>query len=283
MNGPTPETSTILIVGLARNCGNRITKTLKRLVESASAFKTAHFLIIESDSTDTTVSELEKAQSAMPNFRYIALGDLRIKYPLRTDRIAFCRNAYIDQLASHSSYSDVSYILVCDMDGVSRSLSTRNITSCWHPSAPRWDVCTANQGDFYYDIWALRHPIWCPGDAWKEHDLLAPVVGEIAAKEISIYSRMIHIPAERPMIEVDSAFGGLAIYRRSAFVAGRYRGIDDSGREICEHVVFHSALRKKGFRIFINPRMISARTTENAKAKSPLQQFRRLVRDCLKL
>jgi hypothetical protein len=60
------------------------------------------------------------------------------------------------------------------------------------------------------------------------------------------------------MIEVDSAFGGLGIYKRDALLAGRYIGLDDAGNEACEHIYFHTNLRKAGYRIFINCALVNS-------------------------
>ena len=46
-------------------------------------------------------------------------------------------------------------------------------------------------------------------------------------------------------LEVDSAFGGLAIYPREAVEGLMYVGLDASGNEICEHVQFSMNIGKK--------------------------------------
>ena len=50
---------------------------------------------------------------------------------------------------------------------------------------------------------------------------------EETALRIAIYSKMVRIPRDREWIEVDSAFGGLAIYRKAVLTGASYRG---SGR-----------------------------------------------------
>jgi hypothetical protein len=65
---------------------------------------------------------------------------------------------------------------------------------------------------------------------------------------------------------VDSAFGGLGIYRREAFLAGRYAGTDDlaGGIDVADHTPYHRQLRQKGYRIFINPALINCdKTTQD--------------------
>jgi hypothetical protein len=60
------------------------------------------------------------------------------------------------------------------------------------------------------------------------------------------------------LIEVDSAFGGLAIYRREAFLAGRYAGTDKRGGfDVADHIPFHDDMRAKGYKIYINCALIN--------------------------
>jgi hypothetical protein len=136
-------------------------------------------------------------------------------------------------------------------------------------------VCGANQGDYYYDVWTIRHPQWCPGDCWREHELLVPLLGREGADEVAIFSRMVHIAPTRPWIEVDSAFGGLAIYRRASIGSARYVGLDEQGREVCDHVGLNLSMRAAGRRIFINPALINARSTKHAGRKKLLRTLRR--------
>jgi hypothetical protein len=86
-----------------------------------------------------------------------------------------------------------------------------------------------------------------------------------AATFAAVYARMVTIPQDGEWIEVDSAFGGLAIYRRDCLRHARYIGLNKTGREICEHVPFHMALRKRGSRIFVNPKLINCAYTEHSR------------------
>jgi hypothetical protein len=122
-----------------------------------------------------------------------------------------------------------------------------------------WDVCCANQRGPYFDILALRHPTWSPGDCLDQlRQLRAQGVGEEAALRVAIYSKMVRIPTNRDWIEVDSAFGGLAIYRKTILSGASYRGTDAAGASVCEHVALHAAIRERHGRIFINPALINS-------------------------
>jgi hypothetical protein len=276
-----PATVELAVVGLARNCARSIERDLKVLEHATQGFGEVHFLIVESDSTDDTVALLRRLELRRATLRHISLGRLSDRYPLRTERIAHCRNAYLDAIAGDPRLATVSHVLMVDLDGVCRDLDAEALASCWRLAVP-WAVCTANQGDYYYDIWALRHPVWCPGDAWREHDALVPLLGETEATNVSLFSRMVRIPRSAAPIEVDSAFGGAALYTRAAALAARYAGLDTEGREVCEHVGYHARLRAAGHRIFINPALINANQTKHGGRKKFWRTLRRRVWNALR-
>src|SRR3954454_6380323 len=161
------ERSEIIVAGVARNCAHTLRDeivTLKRAFGSARALK---FLVIESDSDDQTVRTLRDLSNEL-DLAYLSLGSLREEIPLRSDRIAHCRNQYLGHIAADPHLARADYVAVADFDGVNRCLTEAAVASCWVSSAD-WDVCTANQRDYYYDIWALRHAAWCPEDCWQQY------------------------------------------------------------------------------------------------------------------
>jgi len=85
------------------------------------------------------------------------------------------------------------------------------------------------------------------------------------AADLAVHSKMVVVREDADWIEVDSAFGGLAIYRRQALVGARYNGLDGQGAEICEHATLHAKLRTNGHRIFINPKFINTDVTAHTK------------------
>ncbi len=247
---PSVADSVVLLAGTVRNSGRALEQSLVALRHAAAGFRDLRVLIVESDSTNNNVTRLA-ALSDEPTVRTISLGALRHAMPLRTERIAHSRNRIVEEVQS-ARYADVDYVILADFDGVNRTVTRVGLESAWSAPEP-WDVVTANQTGPYYDIWALRHPHWCPGDCWASVRALTPVIGRRAARRLAVHARQVRLPVDAGLIEVDSAFGGLGIYSRSAFVSGRYVGVDTEGNEICEHVSFHADLRAAGFRIFINP------------------------------
>jgi glycosyltransferase involved in cell wall biosynthesis len=261
---PSELAQTLLITGVARNCAATLAATVQRLTAACAAFQTVRWLVVESDSSDGTVAVLQQLAQTVPGFEYRSLGALAPQMAERTERLAFCRNVYLDhlrQLNAAAGGSSVPYMVVADLDGVNDALTPEALLSCWARSD--WAVCCANQRGLYYDIWALRHPQWCPGDCWEESRFLEQHSGNAgSARKAAVYGRMVNIPPQSDWLPVQSAFGGLAVYRTSSLHHARYVGLTSEGRPVCEHVAFHARILVQGGPIFINPQLINADTTE---------------------
>jgi hypothetical protein len=254
----------LAVVGLVRNGQATLAHAVERLAAAMPPAQRVHWMVIESDSEDDTLGVLQQLARQRPGFQFQTLGRLAAQHPRRTDRIAQCRNAGLQWLqALRESGAPVSHLLMADLDGVNDGLTAAALASCWQRDD--WAACTANQVGRYYDLWALRHPVWCPGDCWQEADFLsAHGVPRDRAKMAAVYLRMLHIRPDHDWIEVDSAFGGLALYRADALTDLRYAGLTPEGSEICEHVPLHAALRARGGRIFINPRLLNGSAGDGA-------------------
>jgi hypothetical protein len=252
-----------LVVGLARNCQASIRQDILRFAASLKSAKEIHWLIVESDSADGTTEELSRIRTELPNFRFVSMGSLRDRLPRRTERIAFCRNLYVKEIRKHPAYQDIDYVVVADLDGLNTHITQKAFESCW--AREDWDMCAANQDGPYYDVWALRHPMWSPNDCFAQHRFLNTIHPDPERNLVtSVYSRMIRISPRCAWIAVDSAFGGLAVYRRGMFQTGEYVGINSEGEECCEHVHFHAGLIANGARLYINPMLLNAAHTQHA-------------------
>ena len=256
------STLSFAVVGLARNCEQTISDDIHRINKALKDAASVVWLIVESDSNDDTVQKLENLQSEIPNFHFATLGKLADTIPKRTDRISHCRNYYAEELRNNPSFSNVDYVVVADLDGLNNKLTKEAFESCWRRDD--WDMCAANQAGPYYDIWALRHKEWCPDDCWAQYKFLNTYRLDFERNLwASVYSKMITIPKETEWLEVDSAFGGLAIYKKKMFDDCKYVGITEAGEEFCEHVYFHRILKANGAKLFINPQFINAGLTEH--------------------
>jgi len=253
-----------LLVGLTKNSSKTIEHEVLQLSAALKRFAALQWLIIESDSKDNTIEKLTKLQINIKNFRFLSLGVLKDTFPLRTARIAYCRNIYLDEINKNPFYKDIDYVIVADLDGMNDLITEEAFLSCWKHDV--WGVCTANQRGPYYDIWPLRHKDWSPNDCWSQYEFLVHHnVSVQKSKFAAVYSRMIEIDESLNWIEVESAFGGLAVYRRDALCDVQYIGLNEDGEEMCEHLSLNEQIRAKGYRIFINPKLINTGYTRHTR------------------
>lgn len=261
----------ILYAGTARNLANFIEQEIKLLNECFRDFKKIYGLIIESDSSDGTIEVLEKIKLTIPNFQYISYANLSKKMPKRTERLAYCRNRVVQELRENPIYVNVDYVAIADLDSVNVDLTPQKIAQCWEAKED-WGGITANQGDLYYDIWALRHQYWCPIDCMLQIKEMKKICDEKSAHNLAVWSKNIHIDPGVGLIPVESAFGGFAIYTRDAYLSGSYIGIAPDGSQVCEHVYFHKKLHEAGHKIFINSALVNCGKPVENDAPPPAER-----------
>jgi hypothetical protein len=129
----------------------------------------------------------------------------------------------------------------------------------------------------YYDIWALRHDVWCPGDCWSEIESRPSYLPKHRAVERYVTSRQLEIQPGTPPVAVRSAFGGLAIYKLRFVRAARYVGVRFDGSEVCEHVSFNEEAARAGGVLHIFPRLLNRSPPEHIGRR--LSGIRRLAAD----
>ncbi|MEO0680186.1 MAG: hypothetical protein AAF192_07205 [Pseudomonadota bacterium] len=252
----------VVVCGLVRNAVETLDQDVARIDAALAGFDQVRWLLVESDSSDDTVARLAAMKAARPGFDFLSLGRLADRTPERAERLALCRNAYLDRLREPGAYADCRFVAMADMDLLNDRLSAAAVDSVF--VRDDWDVATASQTGPYYDIWALRHPLWSPNDceaamAWLE----ARGAKHWHAARL-VEARQITLRPDMDWIEVDSAFGGFALYRREALLgAGRYDARAPDGSLQSEHVALHAAMRAEGRRLFVVPSLVNAQHTEH--------------------
>jgi FkbM family methyltransferase len=221
----------------------------------SSAYRETAYVFVENDSTDDTRAQLEDWLVGKTG-ELISLDGLDAELPTRTERIARARNAYLDAVRS-SALREFDDLVVLDLDEVnSRPTDLESFVAArdylW--AEEQRVAVFANAAPFYYDIWALRHPKWSPDDCWVSVARETPLLGRAAAEKRFVYDRQIALPASAAPVEVDSAFGGLGIYKMPAALASTYIGRNGPSI-ICEHVTFHETLRRNGGVLTIYPKL----------------------------
>lgn len=275
------QSSKVLVVGIVRDVENTLIREVNRVDRMLSGiFQEVKFFLVESDSSDKTVRLLRKLESAKSNFEYETHGDLSTEIQSRIERMVFCRNRYIDFVRSCTP--DFNYIFVLDFDIRNRALSKKSLKKSLDISL-KWDALFANQKGRYFDIYALRSSHWCNGDCYQEASELESLLSipRVSAKQIAIWNKMRNIPIHASPIEVQSAFGGLAIYKRWIFERARYSlKINDLGFTESEHVSFNFEISDLGGKLYIQPSLVNfAWNPHNLSSFSWFRRLDSLLRD----
>lgn len=258
-----------VVVGTVRNCSKTLVADVSRIRAALTGLGSISWFLVESDSDDDSLGVLNELSLADNSFRFVTAGRLQEKFPIRTERLAHCRNIYLEEVLSEEKYKNSEFVVVADFDGLNKKISRSGVESCW--TRNDWAACFANQSGPYYDVWALRHPAWSPNDCWEQYEFMRGTDSRSwMALQSSVYARMLRIPPSSDWIPVESAFGGFAIYRKVVLNGARYRGVSDSGRPVCEHVDFNLEIRRAGHQLFINPAMVNSHKTEHSWSVNPL-------------
>jgi hypothetical protein len=88
---------------------------------------------------------------------------------------------------------------------------------------------------------------------------------------------MIRIPIDAAPIEVDSAFGGLCLYRRWVFEQFDYSIDSPEANHETDHVTLNRKAKSKGASIYIYPQFVNANWTVHSIDLIPLIRIIRYV------
>jgi len=199
----------VAIVGLARNIGQILNKTMARIERTGEMFRDYRVIIFENDSIDDTPMRLRNW--ARDNVRVHAISET-LDDPInpgtrcldRATRMANYRNKCQDYLLN--TFPRFDYVMLVDTD-LPGGWSYDGIANTM--GQPEWDFMGSNgiifknwrnihRKPLYYDVWAFRwYGDWAPCDSaklnpktWNRGDGIVPVF---------------------------SCFGGLGIYTMDAY------------------------------------------------------------------
>lgn len=237
---------------LARDIESVLPYTIARLTHLGRFFQFCHIVCFENDSIDKSKEILKSTE------RNYKAGDLdivsdNISFTLissnigkekntqdkslgRRERMAFYRNSLREEMLK----STADYYMVYDGD-IEGGFSYEGIANSFSYD---WDVCGSNSiiyktvndkvQRYYYDSWA-----WRDLGNWECHE------------DVEINPRAYH-RGEKP-IEVNSCFGGLALYNHKTFSCPSYSYTSDD----CDHVTLHKQMKNNKCSIFMNPSQLT--------------------------
>ena len=242
------------MVGTIRNGAKFLEKEVERFEQVFGQIGNVSFYLVESDSQDATLEVLKKLSDQKSNFLYKSMGFLLPEIPSRIERITLCRNEYVAFIRQSLFMGTEDYVVVVDFDNRHTLLNAESIRIALSREV-EWSALFANQKGKYYDLLALRHPIWCPNNIYDELNWYRENTPSLPAKKYAIFNKMLCIPPYADLISVDSAFGGLGIYKAELFQKHDYQPMESDSKSECEHVVLNRKIGKEGGCLYIDPQL----------------------------
>ena len=242
--------ASVVICGITRNDAETLPLAIQRIERMAACFRDHHVVVFENDSTDRTPALLGEWAGRNPNVTVLSEPSQGVQgLPSdRFERLALCRNRYVDWMNATAKGGREGYVIVLDFD-LRGGWSLDGIASTFAEND--WDAVGSNSLGYhnlrrtYYDMAALR-PRTVLRETWWHR-----LVGEAW-----------QLRRGTPMIPVESAFGGLGVYRREVFRSRRYSG-RFHGAPACEHLSLNPDGR---LRAFLNPSQITVVGTQEERA-----------------
>ena len=253
--------SSVSICSIVRDCEVNLKKNIPRVELLRSLFKESEIVVFENDSIDNTREILKTWEKESKNIHVFTdtFGSITIPskksikgnpfYSIpRIEKMVFYRNKYMTFLNTQGLKRDFVIIIDLDISG----FETDGVASSFGATTD-WDCISANGTSVssrfkrqYHDAYALI-----------EYDKLNQVQTEQSIKLNRI--RFSWLRSGMPLFPVDSAYGGLAVYKWSSIKDIYYSYLlNDDIRVQCksEHVGLHKKMKENGFgKIFINPSM----------------------------
>ena len=228
---------------LARDCEKNINNNIKIIENYRSQFSKSTVIIIENDSIDSTKNILENWKNNTKEIVLKSQNHPEWKNLNRVERIANCRNEYMNELRNLNDEYD--YVIVLDMDVELQNVNLLNIIN----KAPKdFSALTAN-GRYYVELFGKKIPV-------KYYDLYAYVpyksqIIEYKQSELMKNGDKLEKDIRKTnFLLCDSAFGGLAIYKYAAIKQLCYKLIKNTRSTffstICEHVLFNKSCMNSG-------------------------------------
>lgn len=240
------KNTSAVFVAIARNSMPALINTLPLLSMARQPFRESTVFIYENDSDDGTDKILDEyariEDGVVVEHDTLGVIDSRGFERERTERLAACRNKCLEWVRANAA--DTAWTIVLDTDpargfspdGIFNSIGwlAEKMGSLNIPEPggmASYSLYRTPEGIAQYDAWAAR-PNW-----WRDRR------DEIGFTWFSAFLP----PVGAPPVPMNSAFGGLCVYRTQAFLTGGYTGED------CEHVGHHRRMRDAGYQIWLNP------------------------------
>jgi hypothetical protein len=261
------KNKSIIFCSIVRDAESVLNRNIQCLHRTGSLFKDYEIFIYENDSIDNTVEILRQNKSNKLNYisetrqdkDYVAKiisGEDRWHFN-RCNILAECRNKYLTYINNLEKKFD--YICVVDLDvcggwsyiGIAHGIFTLESNDLY-AAVTSYGVLAEHSGKInlesipnknylMYDTLAFRPKNWKSG---------------IHMNSLYVFNN-IHLSRGQDPFEVQSNFGGMAIYKKNHLLNKQYKAKQwQEGFTDPDHVMLNKEIIDSGYKILLDPSMI---------------------------
>lgn len=265
----SPDRQSIAVVGVVKD----VEKNLQENIDSIREKLSGHYLqwvVVEDNSQDKTREILDKNKTANSYFSFEVLDSGRLL--TRLEAISRARQHALELLKKLASPPNL--VLVIDLD---QKYDWKNIN--FPKTLDESDAIFAHQ-EPYYDLLAFKPMPTCTETHGYNYRSRKSFLGRVWNQLFVVPKWQLRLGKLESAIEVESAFGGAALYSYETYVRGNY--INDQSKtgrvDICEHIVFHESLRKKSAKLVLDPNFKLPVRNEHSRIADLLLRAWKVVR-----
>lgn len=271
------SSKTIVWLGLCRNSAESIQRLVDFIVSTSAPFRDYKIIVLESNSTDNgqTRSILETWRNK-DSKRHVLLSENQSpSIKSRCKRMSFLRNMllneYINSKNTNTSGSAAAesirktlkneYIAMIDLD-----IKGLFSASGFYDTFSRFEINAVDKtigaiACMGLNVWHTKRLVPSPQSNCIDRANNLMYYDMYAFRSIRNKREWISEIHEREkLIHVNSAFGGLAVYRAELLFDQlfdlKHNCRYESPTNDCEHLWFHEQIRGNGYQIVINPKML---------------------------
>lgn len=256
------KNSSVSICSIVRDCQKELKHNISTVERLRLLFKNSEVIIFENDSKDNTLEVLKDYQRISSNVHILtdkyhvpsipphSIGGVNPYFSVaRIEKMTFYRNKYLHFLSNQGIKRD--YVIVIDLD-----ISNFSIEGLIYSfgSQTDWDCISANGVSISASLKSQYHDTY----ALLEHGKLNEIQTEKSIKDNRVHFSS--LKPGMPLVLVDSAYGGIAIYKWSSIKDIYYSCLLNNDQRVqckSEHAGFHKQMIENGYgKIFINPSMV---------------------------
>jgi hypothetical protein len=243
----------VVFATTVKNAAGYISNFIKIVSDLSKIYKDYYIIIVEADSQDNTINMIKKITKNY-KCKLLCLNTKKIKF--RTSRLSIARNKILEVIKKDKNLNKFDDLILLDSDKVNRLITSNKIFESISAAPKDWVGIFPNQKIFYYDLWGLRIKQYYNFDCFNELKKYAKKIKPSYAYYKVIFKNFFLINSfKKRFIEVDSAWGGMGIYKLKYAIKSKYNSNRGRNNEI---VFFNKTISMHKKKLYIDKKLINS-------------------------